>query len=121
MQIIINTILMPLARVQPRLQLLGSVVPNGFCSGNVTPTTAVTPVSDLTFLAFPCSLNTWAGFEMSLEARGHDIAKGQVSQVRLRPFLPYIRRSVCVFALAIRSGLVPALVRVDVGKWAGQE
>jgi len=65
----------------PRLQLLGSVVPNGFCSGNVTPTTTVSPVSDLTFLAFPCSLNTWAGFEMRLEARGHDISEGHVSQV----------------------------------------
>ena len=72
-----------LARVQPRLQLLGSVVPNGFCSGNVTPTTTVSPVSDLTFLAFPCSLNTWAGFEMRLEARGHDISEGHVSQVCL--------------------------------------
>jgi hypothetical protein len=102
---LIIIISMPLARVQPRLQLLGSVVPNGFCSGNVTPTTAVTPVSDLTFLAFPCSLNTWAGFAMSLEARGHDIAQGQVSQVRLRPSLPCVRRarSLSLSALMIRT------------------
>jgi hypothetical protein len=111
---------MPLARVQPRLQLLGSVVPNGFCSGNVAPTTAVTPVSDLTFLAFPCSLNTWAGFEMRLEARGHDVAQGQASQVRLRPSLPFTRRA---RALSVHSRYGHdqgwyRLSRVCVGAWS---
>ena len=65
----------------PTLQMLGSIVPNGFCSGNMSRVTANTPVGDLTFLAFPCSINTWSGSEMKLEARGHDQAAGAVTQV----------------------------------------
>ena len=56
----------------PRLQILGSVVTNGFCSGNLSRTTPATPFGDLTIFAFPCSLNTWSGFQMQLEARAHD-------------------------------------------------
>jgi len=65
----------------PTLQILGSVVPNGFCSGNLSRVTPKTPIGDLTFLAFPCSINTWSGVEMKLEARGHDQATGSVTQV----------------------------------------
>ncbi len=67
----------------PRLQLLGSVVTDGFCAGNLSRATPATPFGDLGLFAFPCALNTWSGVEMQLEARAHDADSRADNRVRV--------------------------------------